>query len=381
MRPRPVRRVHDPARRTACERVPSAGRLARRRGDRHRRGPRRQRLAPRAAGCVRRARRVPVRLLHAGTAVLGGRHARRGRGGLAQLRVARRDPRVGRQPGRDPRADERQHLPLRCVSEHRRRDRRGGALKPFRYERARDEAGAVALLAATPGARFLGGGTNLVDLMRLGVETPDVLVDVSRLPLDRVEPLPGGGLRVGAAVRNGDLAADPAVRERYPALAQALLSGASGQVRNQASVAGNLLRRTRCGYFQDVPKPCNKRAPGSGCPARDGEHRNLAILGASPACVATHPSDMAVALAALDALVLVEGRDGARTIPLRELHRLPGDEPQRDTVLEPGDLITAVDVPALAFAVRSSYRKVRDRASFSFAVVSAAAAVDLDEGG
>ena len=271
-------------------------------------------------------------------------------------------------------------MPLRRLPEHRPGDRGGRPLRPFRYQRPADAGAAVAALAAAPGARFLGGGTNLVDLMRLGVETPELLVDVSRLPLDRVERLPGGGLRVGAAARNGDLAADPTVRERYPALAQALLSGASGQVRNQATVAGNLLQRTRCGYFQDVTKPCNKRAPGSGCPAREGEHRNLAILGASPACVATHPSDMAVALAALDAVVLVRGPGGERAVPATGLHRLPGDQPQRDTVLGHGDLITAVELPPPPPGARSAYRKVRDRASFAFALVSVAAVLVVADG-
>jgi xanthine dehydrogenase YagS FAD-binding subunit len=194
--------------------------------------------------------------------------------------------------------------------------------------------------------------------------------------------MPGGGLRVGAAVRNSDLAADRTVRERYPLLALSLLSGASGQLRNVATIGGNLLQRTRCGYFQDVSKPCNKRRPGSGCPAREGDHRNLAILGHSEACVATHPSDMAVALAAIGAEVHVTGPDGERTIPIPGLHRLPGDEPSRDTVLEPGELITALELEPLspALAARSTYRKVRDRASFSFAVVSLAVAVEVAEG-
>jgi xanthine dehydrogenase YagS FAD-binding subunit len=251
-------------------------------------------------------------------------------------------------------------------------------VRAFAYERATDAASAVA--AVDGDAMYLGGGTNLVDLMKLGVHAPARLVDVSRLSDDRVEELPDGGMRIGGAARNSDLAVDPVVRERYPLLSQALLSGASGQLRNMATVAGNLLQRTRCAYFQDVSKSCNKRRPGSGCPAREGDHRNLAILGHSEACVATHPSDMAVAMAAIGAAVQVLGRGGARTIPLPGLHRLPGDEPQRDTVLEPGDLITAVELPALAFARRSTYRKVRDRASFSFAVVSIAAAVAVDNG-
>jgi xanthine dehydrogenase YagS FAD-binding subunit len=254
-------------------------------------------------------------------------------------------------------------------------------MRPFAYERAADAAGAVAAIGQ-PGTMYLGGGTNLVDLMKLGVETPERLVDVSRLPHDRVEDAPDGGLRIGAAVRNSELAADRSVRERYPLLAQALLSGASGQLRNVATIGGNLLQRTRCGYFQDVSKPCNKRRPGSGCPAREGDHRNLAILGHSEACVATHPSDMAVALAAIGAEVQVTGPDGERTIPIPGLHRLPGDEPQRDTVLEPGELITALVLEPLApaLAARSAYRKVRDRASFSFAVVSVAAAVEVEGG-
>ena len=253
-------------------------------------------------------------------------------------------------------------------------------MKPFRYEQAVNASGAVAALAEAPTAMFLGGGTNLVDLMRLGVARPEALVDVSRLPFDRIEELPGGGLRIGATVRNSDLAADRRVRERYPVLAQALLAGASGQLRNVATTGGNLLQRTRCAYFQDVTKPCNKREPGSGCPAREGEHRNLAILGQSEACVATHPSDLAVALAALDAVVHVQGPSGSRTIPMPGLHRLPGDEPQRDTVLEHSELIPAVELPRLDFAVRSRYCKVRDRASFAFAVVSVAAVLDVGDG-
>jgi xanthine dehydrogenase YagS FAD-binding subunit len=254
-------------------------------------------------------------------------------------------------------------------------------MRPFAYERAADAEGAVAAVAQ-PGTMYLGGGTNLVDLMKLGVETPERLVDVSRLPFDRIEERPDGGLSIGAAVRNSDVAAHPAVRERYPLLALSLLSGASGQLRNIATTGGNLLQRTRCAYFQDVSKPCNKRRPGSGCPAREGDHRNLAILGHSPACVATHPSDMAVALAAIGAEVRVTGWEGERTIPIPGLHRLPGDDAQRDTVLEHGELVTAVELEPLApgLAARSTYRKVRDRASFSFAVVAVAAALDVDGG-
>jgi xanthine dehydrogenase YagS FAD-binding subunit len=253
-------------------------------------------------------------------------------------------------------------------------------MNPFRYERASDAPGAVALLAGAPNGVFLAGGTNLVDHLRLGVRHPDLLVDITRLPYDRIEPLPDGGIRIGALVRNSDLAADRTIRSRYPLLAQALLAGASGQLRNLATTGGNLLQRTRCVYFQDITKPCNKRVPGSGCSAREGYHRELAILGASPACIATHPSDMAVALAALGATVRVLGPQGERTIPLVDFYRLPGDEPQRDTVLEHGELITAVDLPALPFATRSHYRKVRDRASYAFALVSVAAAIDIANG-
>jgi xanthine dehydrogenase YagS FAD-binding subunit len=253
-------------------------------------------------------------------------------------------------------------------------------VRAFRYERPADVEGAIATVAAAPGAVFLAGGTNLVDLMRLGVAAPELLVDVTAVASDRVEETADGGLRIGALVRNADLAAHPAVRTRYPLLAEALLSGASGQLRNLATTGGNLLQRTRCVYFQDVSKPCNKREPGTGCPARDGHHRNLAILGASAHCVATHPSDLAVALTALDALVHVHGPGGPRTLPIGALHRLPGDEPQRDTTLAHGELITAVELPPAGFATRSRYRKVRERASYSFALVSVAAALDAADG-
>jgi len=253
-------------------------------------------------------------------------------------------------------------------------------MRPFRYERADDARGAVAVLAASPDARLLGGGTNLVDLMRLGVETPDILVDVTRLPVDSIEVTPEGGLMIGATVRNSDLAADHHVRTRYPALSEALLSGASGQLRNLATTAGNLLQRTRCPYFQDVDSVCNKREPGSGCPAILGDHRNLAVIGHSEHCVATHPSDMAVALVAFDAVVRVIGPAGARAIPLDEFHRLPGDHPERDTVLRHDELVVAVELPPSRIAAHSSYRKVRERASFSFAVVSVAAALEVRDG-
>jgi xanthine dehydrogenase YagS FAD-binding subunit len=256
-------------------------------------------------------------------------------------------------------------------------------MRQFEYARARDTSDAVARFQ--PGTMYLGGGTNLVDLMRLGVAQPAHLVDVSRLGNDRIEP-DGDRLLIGAAARNSDLAEHPVVRERYPMLARAVLSGASGQVRNMATVGGNLLQRTRCPYFQDVSQPCNKRRPGSGCPAVPGDHHSLAILGHSAdldaglRCVATHPSDMAVALAALDAQVHVTGRDGSRVIPMPGLHRLPGDEPDRDTVLLPGDLITAVELPPPPPG-RATYRKVRERASFAFALVSVAAALDVGPDG
>ena len=253
-------------------------------------------------------------------------------------------------------------------------------MKPFRYERASDASTAVALLSKEPAGAFLGGGTNLVDLMKLGVAQPQVLIDVSHLPLNRVEQLADGSIRIGAAMHNSDLAAEKVIRSRYPVLSQALLAGASGQLRNMATTGGNVMQRTRCVYFQDVSKPCNKREPGSGCPARKGHHRELAILGASDACIATHPSDMAVAMVALDAIVHILGPNGERTLPLTDFYRLPGDEPQRDNVLAHGELITALHLPPLPFAVHSHYRKVRDRASYAFALVSIAAAIDVVDG-
>jgi xanthine dehydrogenase YagS FAD-binding subunit len=236
------------------------------------------------------------------------------------------------------------------------------------------------LLAREPRAAFLAGGTNLVDLMKLEVVTPDMLIDVRRLTSNRIEDLADGGLRIGAAVPNSDLAADHRIRRRYPVLSEALLSGASGQLRNIATTGGNLLQRTRCVYFQDITMACNKREPGSGCSARGGFHRELAILGASDACIATHPSDMAVAMVALDAVVHTQGPDGQRALPLTALHRLPGDEPEHDNVLMHGELITAIDLPRLDFATNSRYRKVRDRASYTFALVSVAAALDVNDG-
>ncbi|MFI8850513.1 xanthine dehydrogenase family protein subunit M [Streptomyces sp. 891-h] len=254
-------------------------------------------------------------------------------------------------------------------------------MKPFTFERATTPEEAVSAYAAQPHARFLAGGTNLVDLMKLGVETPEHLIDVSKLPLNEIEPTPDGGLRVGANVRNSDLAAHPSVCRNYPALSQALLSGASGQLRNQATTGGNLLQRTRCPYFQDLTAPCNKREPGSGCSAVRGVNRDMAVLGHSEHCVATHPSDMAVALAAYDAEVEVLGPEGVRTVPVAEFHRLPGDTPQRDTVLRPGELISHVTLPPVPAGARAAYRKARDRASYAFALASAAVVVALDGAG
>jgi xanthine dehydrogenase YagS FAD-binding subunit len=253
-------------------------------------------------------------------------------------------------------------------------------VNPFTYERPDDTAAAVAAFATAPNAAFLGGGTNLVDLMKLRVAKPERLVDVAHLANDRIDVLPDGGVRIGGAVSNSALAADRTIRARYPVLAQALLSGASPQLRNLATTAGNLMQRTRCVYFTDASKPCNKRVAGSGCPAITGYNRTLAIFGASKSCIATHPSDMAVALAALEATVRVRGSAGERTISLAEFHRLPGDAPQRDTVLEPGELITHIELPPSSFAARSKYRKARDRASYAFALVSLAAALDREAG-
>jgi xanthine dehydrogenase YagS FAD-binding subunit len=253
-------------------------------------------------------------------------------------------------------------------------------VKPFDYEQADDVGGAIAAVARRPGAAFLAGGTNLVDHLKLGITSPALLVDVSRLPLAAITDSPDGGLSIGAGVRNSDLAADTRVRERYPVLSRALLAGASGQLRNLATTGGNLVQRTRCVYFQDVTTPCNKREPGSGCSALGGYTRDHAILGASEHCVATHPSDMAVALTALDAVVQIAGPDGERTVPVAELHRLPGDEPQRDTILAHGELITAVELPAMPMASCSTYRKVRERASYAFALVSVAAVIEVDDG-
>ncbi|MBT1098337.1 xanthine dehydrogenase family protein subunit M [Streptomyces sp. Tu102] len=253
-------------------------------------------------------------------------------------------------------------------------------MKEFAYVRAGSVEEATSAYASQAGARYLGGGTNLVDLMKLGVEAPTALIDVTRLPLDTVEELPDGALRVGATVRNSDLAAHPLVRDRYPALSQALLAGASGQLRNAATTGGNLLQRTRCPYFQDLSKPCNKREPGSGCGARDGVHRDHAVLGHSAHCIATNPSDMAVALAALDGRVELDGPEGARSVAATDFHRLPGDRPEQDTEIRPGELITGVVLPAATAGLPSAYRKARNRASYSFALASVAVVLRLQGG-
>ncbi|MCW2736598.1 xanthine dehydrogenase family protein subunit M [Nocardioides sp.] len=251
-------------------------------------------------------------------------------------------------------------------------------MKPFAYDRPSTVEEALALVEG--GGTFLAGGTNLVDHLRLGIRQADRLVDITRLPLDAISERADGGLVIGSGVRNSDLSAHPLVRTRFPFVTQALVAGASGQLRNMATTGGNLLQRTRCVYFQDLTTPCNKREPGSGCSAVDGFGRYNAILGTSEACVATHPSDLCVPLAALDAEVVVVGPTGERRIPFGDLHRLPGDRPDLDTTLEPDELVLAVEVPPLDFAVRSRYRKVRERASYAFALVSVAAALDARDG-
>lgn len=255
-------------------------------------------------------------------------------------------------------------------------------MKNFDYIRPTSISDAVAA-AAQPGAAYLASGTNLLDLMKGGVSRPDRLVDVTRLPgLDRIEPLADGGVRIGAMVRNADLAHDVDFARAYPAIAEALLSGASAQLRNAATVGGNVLQRTRCAYFYDVASACNKRQPGAGCDARDGENRLHAVLGWSEACIATHPSDFCVPLVALDAIVEIEGRDGRREIALDALHRLPGDTPERESALESGDLIVALRLPAEArgFSTHARYLKVRERTSYAFAVASAAVGLRIEQG-
>ena len=248
----------------------------------------------------------------------------------------------------------------------------------FQYSRATDVADAVRQIAADPTAKFIAGGTNLIDLMKEHVEHPSRLIDISRLPLKTVEETADGGLRIGALVPNSDLAYHPLVAQRYPLLASAILAGASQQLRNMASTGGNLLQRTRCAYFYDTATPCNKREPGSGCSARNGLNRMHAILGTSESCIATHPSDMCVALAALDAKVHVAGAGGERTMAFADFHRLPGTTPQRDSNLQPDEIVTAVELPAQGFAKNYTYLKIRDRLSYAFALASAAAALELD---
>lgn len=248
----------------------------------------------------------------------------------------------------------------------------------FQYARAADVADAVRLLNADAGAKLIAGGTNLVDLMKENVERPSRLIDISRLPLRQIEQTADGGLLVGALVPNSDLAYHPLVVRNYPLLGSAILAGASAQLRNMASVGGNLMQRTRCAYFYDTATPCNKRQPGTGCSATDGVNRNHAILGTSQSCIAVYPSDMCVALAALDARVHITGPSGDRTMPLVDFHRLPGDTPHLDTNLAAGEIITAIELPPRGFAERYSYLKIRDRLSYAFALVSVAAALELD---
>ena len=249
----------------------------------------------------------------------------------------------------------------------------------FEYSRAGDVADAVRQIAADPRAKFIAGGTNLIDLMKYDVERPAHLIDISRLPLTSVEEIASGGVRIGALVPNSDLSYHPLIEERYPILSSAIRAGASQQLRNMASTGGNLLQRTRCFYFYDVATPCNKREPSSGCSAIDGINRINAILGTSEHCIATHPSDMCVALAALEAKVHVASPAGERVIAFKDFHRLPGDTPQRDTNLEPNEIITAIELPAQGFPAKYSYLKIRDRLSYAFALVSVAAALELDD--
>src|SRR5215470_8125286 len=287
-----------------------------------------------------------MRLLHARANLLGSRPNQRGESS---------------QRRRDQGTDERQHLPLRRLSQHRRGNRTGHvpqvgiptereSMNNFEFSRATDVADAVRQIATEPGAAFVAGGTNLIDLIKEGVTKPSRLVDITRLGLDRIENTSDGGLRIGALVPNSDLAYHPEIAKRYPLLASAILAGASPQLRNMASTAGNLLQRTRCFYFYDTTTPCNKREPGNGCSAIDGFNRMHAILGTSEHCIATHPSDMCVALAALDARVLATGRGGERAVAFRDFHRLPGDTPQRDTNLRDDEIITAIELPANGFS-------------------------------
>ncbi len=244
----------------------------------------------------------------------------------------------------------------------------------------KENSEAINAMSNSAKAKFIGGGTNLVDLMKYGIENPDEIIDINDLSLKKIETLGNGNIRIGALVKNSDLAYDETITQKFPVLSEALLSGASPQLRNMATVGGNLLQRTRCPYFYDVVFPCNKRDPGSGCSAINGYNRNNAILGTSDKCIATHPSDMCVAMAALDAIIIVQNNTGEKRIPIVDFHLLPGDTPEKENVLEKGDLITAVEIPALPFAVNSHYLKVRDRASYEFALTSAAVALDIQNG-
>jgi xanthine dehydrogenase YagS FAD-binding subunit len=248
----------------------------------------------------------------------------------------------------------------------------------FQYARANDIADAVRMIVTDPTAKFIAGGTNLIDLMKEDIERPSRLIDISRLPLKTVEETAGGGLRIGALVPNSDLAYHPLIEQNFPLLSSAILAGASQQLRNMASTGGNLLQRTRCAYFYDIATPCNKRKPGTGCSAIGGVNRGHAILGASDSCIATHPSDMCVALAALDATVHITGPEGSRTVAFNDFHRLPGNTPEIDTNLHPNEIITAIELPAKGFAANYSYLKIRDRLSYAFALVSIAAALELE---
>ena len=252
-------------------------------------------------------------------------------------------------------------------------------MNPFQYSRVNDVTDALTQIGTKDSARFIAGGTNLVDLMKYNVERPGHLIDISQLPLKQVEETPTGGLRIGALVPNSDLAWHPTVRERYPLLSSAILAGASTQLRNMASTGGNLLQRTRCLYFYDITTPCNKRQPGSGCSAIEGINRINAILGTSDACIATHPSDMCVALVALNATVHVRGPDGDRVIAMTDFHRLPGQEPERDTNLRPTEIVTAIELPSGDFRANYTYLKIRDRLSYAFALVSVAAALKIKD--
>nr|AAQ21349.1 Csw007 [uncultured bacterium] len=373
-----MRRLHGDRRWPAHQRLPDAGRDApRRTGHHHRRDGQAPVAAP-AAGGLCQARWLPVRLLHAGPGLFS-------LGGAGRTQARHPQPRQRRPHGTSAavrrgtaRAHERQPLSMRGVLQHHRCDHRGGGrcgMKPFTYERAATPAEAAAAVARQPGAKFIAGGTNLLDLMKLQIEAPAHLVDVNGLKLDKIEATPEGGLRIGALVRNTDLAADARVRRDYAVLSRALLAGASAQLRNKATTAGNLLQRTRCPYFYDTDQPCNKRKPGSGCGAIGGVTRQHAVIGASQACIATHPSDMAVAMRLLDAGIETVRPDGAtRVIPIADFHRLPGDTPEVETALEAGELITAVTLPK-PLGGTHIYRKVRDRASYAFALVSVAAVI------